>query len=37
VIGLVKGLGHKYGLQPSVRLVQAREPGGTTDAFEVTW
>ena len=37
VIGLVKGLGHKYGLQPSVRRTQAREPGGTTDVFEVTW
>jgi len=37
VIGLVKGLGHKYGLQPIVRLAHAREPGGTTDVFEVTW
>ncbi|MBM4006711.1 MAG: hypothetical protein FJ292_03970 [Planctomycetes bacterium] len=37
VIGLVKGLRHKYGLQPTVRLAHAREPGGTTDVFEVTW
>jgi hypothetical protein len=37
VIGLVKGLGHKYGLEPNVQLVRAREPGGDTDVFEVSW
>ena len=37
VIGLVKGLGHKYGLEPNVRLARAREAGGTTDVFEVSW
>ena len=37
VIGLVKGLGHKYRLEPQVRLVQARTAGGDTDTFEVTW
>ena len=37
VIGLVKGLGHKYKLEPKVRLVQPRAEGGDTDVFEVTW
>jgi hypothetical protein len=37
VVGLVKGLGRKYGLEPAVRLTQARAPGGDTDTFEVTW
>ncbi len=37
VIGLVKGLGRKYGLEPAVTLQKAREPGGDTDVFEVRW
>jgi hypothetical protein len=37
VIGLVKGLGRKYGLEPEVTLQKAREPGGDTDVFEVRW
>ena len=37
VIGLVKGLGHRYGLDPVVTLQKAREAGGDTDLFEVRW
>lgn len=37
VIGLVKGLGRKYGLEPQVRLARARAAGSDTDTFEVTW
>lgn len=37
VIGLVKGLGRKYGLEPSVRLSVPRSDGDDTDVFEVTW
>jgi hypothetical protein len=37
VIGLVKGLGHRYGLEPVVTLQKAREAGGDTDLFEVRW
>ncbi len=37
VIGLVKGLGHKYKLEPVVTLTKPREEGGDTDVFEVHW
>jgi hypothetical protein len=37
VVGLVKGLGRKYGLEPAVRLTKARVEGSDTDTFEVTW
>jgi hypothetical protein len=37
VVGLVKGLAQKYGLEPKVRLTQPRGPGSDTDTFEVTW
>lgn len=37
VIGLVKGLGRKYGLEPVVRLSVPRQAGGDTDLFEVAW
>lgn len=37
VVGLVKGLGGKYGLEPKVTLVAARAAGGDTDTFEVRW
>lgn len=37
VIGLVKGLGRKYGLEPKVTLTAPRAEGGDTDTFEVSW
>lgn len=37
VIGLVKGLGRKYGLEATVTLSVPRAEGGDTDLFEVTW
>jgi len=37
VVGLVKGLGGKYGLEPRVTLVAPRAAGGDTDTFEVRW
>ena len=37
VIGLVKGLGRKYGLQPQVTLTKPRGEGGNTDVFDVRW
>lgn len=37
VVGLVKGLGRKYGHEPVVHLVVPRGEGSTTDIFEVTW
>lgn len=37
VIGLVKGLGRKYGLEPTVALTAPRTEGSDTDTFEVRW
>ena len=37
VIGLVKGLGRKYGLEPRVTLTVPRAEGSDVDTFEVRW
>jgi hypothetical protein len=37
VVGLVKGLGRKFGLEPTVQLTVPRAEGSHTDVFEVSW
>jgi hypothetical protein len=37
VLGLLKGLGKRFGTPVSARIVESREAGADHDVFEVTW